>query len=107
MNALVIFAHPEPASFSAALKNEAVAALSQAGVVARSGGQWNRPRGFLSLIARPAAWRNVGAGTGPPPTGRARWRGGRLDLVDAVLDQEIEEGVGHGVRASTGAPLRM
>ena len=35
MNALVIFAHPEPASFSAALKNEAVAALSQASVVAR------------------------------------------------------------------------
>ena len=31
MNVLIVFAHPEPASFSAALKNEAVAALSQAG----------------------------------------------------------------------------
>ena len=31
MNVLVVFAHPEPASFSAALKEEAVAALAQAG----------------------------------------------------------------------------
>jgi NAD(P)H dehydrogenase (quinone) len=31
MNVLIIFAHPEPASFSAALKDEAVAALAQAG----------------------------------------------------------------------------
>jgi NAD(P)H dehydrogenase (quinone) len=31
MNVLVIFAHPEPASFSAALKDEAVATLTQAG----------------------------------------------------------------------------
>ena len=31
MNVLVVFAHPEPASFSAALKNEAVAALTEAG----------------------------------------------------------------------------
>jgi NAD(P)H dehydrogenase (quinone) len=31
MNVLIIFAHPEPASFNAALKNEAVAALTQAG----------------------------------------------------------------------------
>jgi len=31
MNVLIVFAHPEPASFSAALKDEAVAALTQAG----------------------------------------------------------------------------
>ena len=31
MNVLIVFAHPEPASFSAALKNQAVAALTQAG----------------------------------------------------------------------------
>jgi len=31
MKVLIVFAHPEPASFSAALKDEAVAALSQAG----------------------------------------------------------------------------
>ena len=31
MNVLIVFAHPEPASFSAALKNEAVAALTAAG----------------------------------------------------------------------------
>ena len=31
MNVLIVFAHPEPASFSAALKNEAVAALAAAG----------------------------------------------------------------------------
>lgn len=31
MNVLIVFAHPEPASFSAALKNEAVATLAQAG----------------------------------------------------------------------------
>ena len=31
MNVLIVFAHPEPASFSAALKNEAVATLTQAG----------------------------------------------------------------------------
>jgi NAD(P)H dehydrogenase (quinone) len=33
MDVLIIFAHPEPASFSAALKNEAVAALAQGGHV--------------------------------------------------------------------------
>jgi len=31
MNTLIVFAHPEPASFSAALKNEALAALTRAG----------------------------------------------------------------------------
>ena len=31
MNVLLVFAHPEPASFSAALKNEAVATLAQSG----------------------------------------------------------------------------
>ena len=31
MDVLIVFAHPEPASFGAALKNEAVAALAQAG----------------------------------------------------------------------------
>ena len=31
MNTLIVFAHPEPASFSAALKNEALAALARAG----------------------------------------------------------------------------
>ena len=31
MNVLIVFAHPEPASFSAALKNEAVATLTRAG----------------------------------------------------------------------------
>ncbi len=31
MNVLIVFAHPEPASFSAALKNQAVAALTAAG----------------------------------------------------------------------------
>ena len=38
MNVLIAFAHPEPASFSAALKNEAVAALSQA--AGRVGALW-------------------------------------------------------------------
>ena len=31
MNVLIVFAHPEPASFSAALKDEAVATLAAAG----------------------------------------------------------------------------
>jgi NAD(P)H dehydrogenase (quinone) len=31
MNVLIVYAHPEPASFTAALKNSAVQALSAAG----------------------------------------------------------------------------